>query len=95
MNKKTIIKTLEKARQLLIDKGWVQGVYGDQEGKHCAVGAIFEITSNSNLENECCDALTANTKYRYVVDFNDAPGRTKKQVLGLFTRTINRLKKSK
>lgn len=95
MNKKTIIKTLEKAHQLLIDKGWVQGLYEDQEGKHCAVGAVSKITSNYNLKKECCAALAANTEYRNVIIFNDAPGRTKEQVLGLFTRTINRLKKSK
>lgn len=95
--KKQQIKDLEKARQLLVDKGWCQGSFKKGD-KYCAWGAIGMATHGS-----CYGYGAKGNILKYLLEenisvelhrWNDDKKRTKRQVLGLFTRTINKLKKS-
>lgn len=84
---KQVAKTLEKARNILIEKGWCQGHY-QHDSAYCALGAIWLVGKGDQLEIEAIRALKSAVG-RDVVAWNDSRNRTKRQVLGAFTRAIN------
>lgn len=95
MSKQTA-KVLEKARKRLIDNGWCQGWAGSPNGPACASGAIQftareirDWESGSLRADDARKALRKAIGKKYITDWNDARTRTKKQVLGAFTRAIN------
>lgn len=40
----SVADDLEAAAELLETKGWTRGLYWDETGAHCAVGALLEVT---------------------------------------------------
>lgn len=94
---KQVANILIKARKHLIKNGWCQhNLY--KGNKCCAYGAINKVTKNykSNIKAiESLDQIAEKMGYLWASDFNDTFGRTKQQVLGLFTRAINQELKTK
>lgn len=80
-------QALEEAHVLIQKRGWVQGEYKSRAGAYCLVGALETVCGRFTLDFEHKTFTTASTRLLEVVgDFdlvgwNDAPGRTKKQVL--------------
>lgn len=102
-HKLAAIKMLVKARQLL-RKGWCQwatarnaggvwtGVRDCDAVAFCSYGAICAVGPNGIGSQPATAAIEA-TVDGEITKFNDAPGRTKRQVIGAFTRTIKRLER--
>ena len=79
-------EVLQEARRLLSEIGWCQGHFvTDRE--FCIIGAICKALQETNASTF---ALLGNppTGFTSWVDWNDAPGRTKEQVLEQFDRRI-------
>lgn len=94
-----VVVVLKKARAL-IEQGWTQGAFKrytdnpDRPIEYCAVGAIRE-ASNSEVWGELYDAgICLSTALRGMaythdpIEFNDAPGRTREEVLEMFDKAI-------
>ena len=72
----------------LVENGWIQHRLTDGQGNYCAAGAIEHsacYTSQSTLEiiDFMCDLVGGPLSA-----YNDAPGRTKDEILALFDRAI-------
>ena len=92
---------LIKARALIV-KGWCQGISaankdGDEvwPKEHeacyfCATGAIIAVTDRVAIKDKAVSRLAKQTRCNVPV-WNDAKGRTKRQVLALYTRAIKAL----
>lgn len=86
---------LKRAREL-IEQGWVQGDWRvtDDNGKmsFCAIGALNEASTKVNWEtkDEARELLGSALRngYHDVIEYNDADGRRKADVLKLFDRAI-------
>lgn len=100
------ISELRSARTRLVDVGWIRGQLelGDDNGKllgYCVVGAVApcrESVSNDQVlalralnqvafQGDAANQLTTSG----LVEWNDAEGRTKEQVVELIDKTIARL----
>ena len=84
-----LLACLERAKKLLVNKGWKQNGYRDWEGRRCAVGALVDSSTSSMLPRATLaliDALPDGSDC--VATWNDAPGRTLGQVLALYDRAI-------
>lgn len=95
-------RLLKAARQLLIDKGWVQGSLHRAQG-YCALGAYKVAAKRYGL-------ATKSTAFRClgesvksgslilenrITNYNDAQTRRKSQVIALFDRAIEKAKASR
>lgn len=85
---------LIKIKEVLLSKGWVQGSFTDLYGSHCLLGAL-DVVSSSYYDPACLrrhlrGALHNRTKGEVtnLVTFNDAPGRTKEEVISLIDDAI-------
>lgn len=101
------LEILRGARALLVDKGWVQGVAAvDGDGycvgsskatvcRLCALGAIWR-SAGGSLTKEAIDVEAVMNKVAggSIAEFNDAPGRTKDEVLAAFDKAIASLEAS-
>lgn len=98
----TVVETLTKARTLLENYGWIQEDVGGAETGFCALGAVTEaVELCSSARYDAYYAARSALMYTVqssefgchdgVIQFNDAPGRTKEEVLNLFNQTIARL----
>lgn len=101
---KTVKEIFVRARRMiLVDDGWCQGSFERLDGACCAVGALrratFGDTAIGNARKQASDLYsraihTAHLQmaqmgeFGRIVSWNDAQGRTKQQVLGLFRRAI-------
>lgn len=84
-------KRILKAAQNRIRKyGWTQHTIGDKTIGFCAAGAIYEGRAIYSNKYRAVDALEQLIDVE-LTSWNDKPGRTKRQVLGLFQRAINKL----
>lgn len=96
-------RVLKRARNLL-KLGWTKGAearnrYGhsvsvgcDNAVRYCASGAIqCAAGKNRTLAREAERFLSSLTTSGSVVNFNDAPDRTRDEVVGLFSRGISSL----
>lgn len=94
-------QNLIAAKQLIIDSGWGQGEYRSPRGCYCALGAVREIIRPDSwigmVEPPEIIALIEAVKmtddfmsggFFGVIDWNDAEGRTKEDVLELFDEAI-------
>lgn len=94
----TTKEILQKARAL-VEAGWMQGASFDaKSGCYCASGAICAAANLSEIvficENRTC--TEARSKFATsnklagigIVPWNDAPGRTKDEVLAAFDKAI-------
>lgn len=93
--KSTAATVLKRAREL-IEQGWVQGDFRqrDEQGnmRFCAIGALDEAASNVewSTKDNAREALDKSLRngYHDVIEYNDADGRRKADVLKLFDRAI-------
>jgi hypothetical protein len=102
----TTTTVLKKAKALIQKYGWIQKSNGDQKHGFCASGAISNVINGCDCEKNGCNgnkpciyvrtenALSRAMKYKPITIYNDAPGRTKEQVLGRFDRAIKLCKNS-
>ena|SRR5690606_11551681 len=91
------IDVLRRSRELIEEFGWIQGNYGSKEVGFCSAGAICECEGEGFPEpavEDACDAFddaVDGDGYYGTVSFNDAPGRTKEEVLKMFDQAIAHL----
>jgi hypothetical protein len=87
---KTVADTLRAAARVIEEHGWCQDVAVDAEGRHCALGAVAEITGyeigSPEYRSSFREARIALEMYLGVptigsVSWNDEPGRTEGEVL--------------
>lgn len=84
---------LRLARQEIEIRGWTQGTREDPvTGAVCLGGALFQVYFNGASQDEvgaACDVLKeACLPWIHPTCWNDAPGRTKADVLALLDRAI-------
>lgn len=92
------VAVLTKVERLLVEKGWTQAVMArdsagysvseddDRATCFCLYGALWRTAQNQDgLRNSVRDALHDATGGNFV-KWNDAPGRTKDEVLALIRR---------
>jgi hypothetical protein len=105
------LETLIRARQILAEGGWCQGVLVDHRGRVCAIGALLKghdlpwkddrseilpavgVLVEANqlplaVERGCSPEALLQIS---VVEWNNAAGRTKEEVLDAFDRAIESL----
>lgn len=80
----TVHETLCKARNLIDRHGWCQHSFA-RGGMYCTLGAIKAV---AKLDYQCREVLLSVLKVESVANWNDAPGRTKQEVLDAFDRAI-------
>jgi hypothetical protein len=81
-----------KVKALLIE-GWAQGETAREPGRTClfsAVGVPSLGRPSGPLHNAIYDELNSIGWFSGMVEFNDAPGRTKQEVIDLVQRAANR-----
>ena len=95
----TPVEVLKAAREK-IAQGWTQGSYAKDVlglpdgGKHavsfCSVGAMWAVERDICKVEVACEAFrrALPRKWISITDWNDAPSRTKKQVLDTFDKAI-------
>ncbi len=84
-----VARDLLKAREVLDRDGWLKGALGANGGPKCATGAVDSVTAGDPWA--ACTARGRNARHHLrlvitngVMDWNDAPSRTKQQVLDAF-----------
>jgi hypothetical protein len=105
------LETLIRARQILAEDGWCQGVLADHRGRVCAIGALLKghdlpwQDDRSQIIPAVGVLVGANqlppaVEHGYspeallqisVVNWNNAEGRAKEEVLDAFDRAIGSL----
>jgi hypothetical protein len=101
------LETLIRARQILAEDGWCQGVLVDHRGRVCAIGALmmgcaFELASIFPAVGVLAEANQLPPAVEHgrspeallqisVVRWNNAAARTKEEVLDAFDRAIGSL----
>lgn len=93
----TVADILTQAADLLEERGWCQNRAEDRDGHFCAVGAldaalgvVEPYLTLGGLFSEAVRALRAHIGTS-VVCWNDAPGRTADEVIGLLRRAAAQL----
>ena len=83
------VDVLKQARQNIVEYGWIQGQYRTDEG-YCALGAIEDVPVGDQTRLGAIGALLNQVPVTFggVAIYNDAEGRTKEDILGLFDRAI-------
>lgn len=104
----SVLDVLVRARDLLEQRGWCQGVAENTSGAHCAAGALQKVTRNPWEPGRYAAAYKALlavlpqppkllVPIAYAAEpltyYNDEPGRTKAEVLALFDAAIARCSK--
>lgn len=96
------VDVLKRAKSLIEDKGWTQGALArNRAGAHvcptehtaksfCMLGACYAANPHpAYMANATDELLMALPKPYFEVEaFNDAPGRTKEEVLAVFDKAI-------
>jgi len=97
---KTVREVLIAARWILEHNGWTRGNMCERNGVQsdvfsartgdcfCAMGAIWATESNEDLRQRSLVALRVFAAVSSIPYWNDAPGRTKADVLAAFDRAI-------
>jgi hypothetical protein len=80
-----VADVLDDAADLLERGQWIQHLESDGQGGRCAFGAI-EAVAPSRVYACCAESVLLHTVDRSgnIASWNDAPGRTKQQVLDAF-----------
>lgn len=91
----TVREALMQTRELLAPEGaWCQGVAADTHGARCLVGALTDATGRERDGQAYLDARDAiarclwRTAVWSITGWNDWPGRTQAEVLGLLDKAI-------
>lgn len=88
---RTTPELLKDARDLIEKHGWVQYKMGSRGEGYCVVGAIVAVTSSNQEAVMTFEALGRAADEYSVAQWNDIPGRTREQVLGLFDKALGAL----
>lgn len=85
----TVEEALANGRNSISEHGWQQGRLKDDEGRFCLVGGMVR----SGGKNVPIAALSLISKVvgvpvEYLDDWNDAPGRTKEEVLAAYDKAL-------
>jgi len=105
MDKSEVIRVLDEAKKVLIEKGWTQGYYakdrrGELVGIHdrdacsfCAVGAIYRASEDASdwARDEAINAVVMATPGFNIPIYNDAEERTKDEILALIDKAKGRV----
>lgn len=79
--------TLNDVADFFEENNWIQGSYQDHEGGFCLVGGIGHMgcsdASQRNLFGELSQRINRHGLPMTIVAWNDAPGRTKEEVIAL------------
>lgn len=81
----------------IVEHGWCQGTSRTREGAICllaAAGSVLgdeDVTSPHQFLQELRQDLRNGGTYLWLHEWNDAPGRTKEEVLSALERTAARL----
>jgi hypothetical protein len=95
---KTTLEVLRDAKGYIIRYGWCQGYEVNDLGQACAMGALDRVCGDPYSTLKAADLLAAHLQKDWrrntqsssdIVDYNDARGRTKRQILGLFDQAIH------
>ena len=78
---RTVAEVLNAAADLIEKRGWCQHLAFDPDGRHCALGAIWAQRCPGPLEREAVAAVRRATGSPFVGEWNDAPQRTKEEVV--------------
>lgn len=82
------LDALRKARTRIALYGWTQGMNQDELGRTCVEGALLSTGHPGAEQRWAAYCLVHALGDRNVIGWNDAPGRTKEEVLALFDRAI-------
>lgn len=98
-------KVFQDAKQILEDGGWIQHNLSTSKGC-CMMGAVIASLKRNkptvdgisdmyavtglNLLRDTLEEETPN-KSRFITEFNDAPNRTKEEVIDIFDKIIAKL----
>lgn len=93
-------RILEPWQKMLLDAadciekhGWVQGQIGHPQVGFCLSGAIIEVSHDRDMQ-KAADAVKAHLRcppsdhFGPVVKWNDAPGRTKEEVVAALRASV-------
>lgn len=72
---------LRNAAKLIEKHGWVQGCFGDKRLGYCAAGAINHVAPSGAAAGLAKDKLRQLAPDGLITLWNDAPGRTKDEVV--------------
>jgi hypothetical protein len=90
---KTIKETLVDMKQFLQDHNWIQKRLEDNKGGYCLLGALCNVESedypSSATYKFLCEHLQ--TPVGDLSSWNDAPGRTKDEVLAVLDQAIEKV----
>lgn len=101
---KCILECLVKAKEKL-KKGWCQRTYAVNKygvstaaeskdaAKFCALGSIYASTKSGLLAAKCRICLSRQIEKYNIAQFNDKPTTKKEDVIKVFNKAINALKK--
>ena len=85
---KDFIAKLRRARTL-IASGWTQHTYRSLTGCYCAMGAMLQADIQENgFRISRCRSRRTDTPAGKLIEWNDRPGRTKREVLAMFDNSI-------
>ena len=91
----TLYDTLKKAKSL-IKKGWIRG-QAKKDGSYCSIGALYSANEDNYFisYDYLLKAVRRINKKKTlgIAGWNDAPQRTKKQVIRAFDVAISMAKK--
>lgn len=103
MNKDKAISALNKTKERLFKKGWVQGGYGERSGPNCLAGALqmvevgsfYRVTDFSfSLSQYLNGVIEDTTGFHTIASFNDSGGTRFDDVIALIDTSIKRLESS-
>lgn len=80
---------LRAARALLERQGWCQGVYRNMNGSYCAAGALRAVCDDFSTNNSAAVLILRSVPGALLLsDWNDAPERTRDEILEAFSKAI-------
>jgi hypothetical protein len=90
---------INDAIHLLNTRGWIQGAYGNPNEGYCLIGALSESIGYASSYHEPAfvvakavrDEIKERAGHRNVELFNDAPRRTKEEILDVLHKASMRL----
>lgn len=86
---------IEQAANLIETYGWIQGQYGDETMGYCVMGALERAASAGALDRKEAVraglALGRQVGAAAITIYNDAPERTKNEVIDLMKHTAKDL----
>lgn len=87
--------TLVEAKNLILTGGWIRGDLGSEETGYCLFGALdaasdMEIEMFLDSTNVVKETLRGRGSVTHITAWNDAPHRTKQDVLDLLDEAASR-----